>query len=420
MSVVKIGRQNKKIFLISIAIITLSFSILCGPYRPFTAMPDRPYITLSLNIGSLDPVASATQNMTTSGVGPCGIDPRNLSCRSPPCQQTPGPQWCSDNNTDTHSNTNNNNNSNSIPFYTKGPNMPTPRSEAAVANIGTKIYVIGGAPGALNTVEIYDVADATWASSNNEAPSSVAPLPIGLNHASAASYNGKIYTVGGFLEGQIASAYLFIYDPIENIWTRGADMPTPRAALTASFINGTLYAVGGTNEKARALDTVEAYNPSDDRWTTNLDPMPTARQDLSSAVVEGMLYVTGGRISGPSTNLNSTEQFDPILGSWTVLNGMPSKRSSLAAAALGDDIYVFGGESSDHLFNDNEKYSTRTGGWTSQIPMPTARHGLTATVIDKDIYLIGGALEPTRSSPAVMVVEIYHSNGSTTITSNVQ
>jgi len=72
----------------------------------------------------------------------------------------------------------------------------------------------------LNIVEIYDAAGARWMSSKKDGPSSVAPLPVGVSHADSASYNGKLYVVGGFLEGRIASAYLFVYDPIENTWTR--------------------------------------------------------------------------------------------------------------------------------------------------------------------------------------------------------
>jgi len=133
---VKIKRENKIIILVSIAI-TLSFSILSF-YPLFAIIPIGPYITLSFDIASLDLAARAIPNMTTGEVGPCGVDPRNLSCIPAPCEQIPPPQFCLDNNTDMNNNTNNN--SNSTAFYTKGPDMPTPRSEAAVASIGTRIY----------------------------------------------------------------------------------------------------------------------------------------------------------------------------------------------------------------------------------------------------------------------------------------
>jgi hypothetical protein len=130
---VKIKRENKIIILVSIAT-ALSFSILS--FYPLFAI--RPYTTLSFDIASPDLAASAIPNMTMGGVGPCGIDPRNLSCIPAPCEQIPPPQFCLYNNTDMHNNTNNN--SNSTAFYIKGLDMPTPSSEADVASIGTRIY----------------------------------------------------------------------------------------------------------------------------------------------------------------------------------------------------------------------------------------------------------------------------------------
>lgn len=293
------------------------------------------------------------------------------------------------------------------PSYTQGRDMPTPRSEASAAPIGAKIYVIGGSPGAMDVVEAYDANNQTWTSSDINGSSVLPSLPVGVNHAAAASFDGKLYVVGGFLEDKVSSDHLFIYDPIANNWSQGAPMPTPRAAPTANFINGTLYVAGGENADISALDTLEAYHPSNNTWI-ELDPMPTARQHLTSAAVDGKLYVIGGRTAGPSTNLNSTEVFDPQSGNWTVLEDMPSERSGIAAAAVGDAIYVFGGESSDMVFDNNEMYNATSGNWTSLDKLPTARHGLAAAVVDDDIYLIGGGLEPRRSDPATPIVEVYH------------
>ena len=134
MSAVKIKQENRTTILVSIAI-SLSFSIVSF-YPLFTLIPDRLYITSPLDIASPVFAGRTMPNITTNELGPCGIDPRNLSCIPAPCEQVPPPQSCLD-NSDMHNNTNN---SNSIAFYTKGPDMPTPRSEAAVASIGTRIY----------------------------------------------------------------------------------------------------------------------------------------------------------------------------------------------------------------------------------------------------------------------------------------
>jgi N-acetylneuraminic acid mutarotase len=300
-----------------------------------------------------------------------------------------------------------------IPSYTTGTIMPSPRSEMAAAAIGSKIFVVGGSPGTLDTMEVYDADSDTWISSEEldeddpSASATVAPLPLAVNHAAAASHDGRLYVVGGYLEGRAPSEKLFIYDPSADTWTQGADMPTPRAALTANFIDGKLYVVGGTNNEANALSTLEQYDPSTNTWV-ELPSMPTARQHLSSAVVDGKLYVAGGRLSGPSANVDAFEAYDPANRSWASLEPMPSERGGLAAAAIGNSLYVFGGESSDTVFDNNEKYDTSIGKWTSEPLLPTPRHGLVAVAIEGEIYLIGGGLEPTASRPATPVVEIYH------------
>ena len=89
--------------------------------------------------------------------------------------------------------------------------MSSPRSEIADALLNNKIYIIGAFENghSINTVEVYDPLSDKW--------SSVAPLPQPLDHAAAAaSYNGKMYVVGGggYLDRNILSNKLFIYDPV--------------------------------------------------------------------------------------------------------------------------------------------------------------------------------------------------------------
>ena len=287
--------------------------------------------------------------------------------------------------------------------WSSGTDIPTPRSESAYASLGTKIYVIGGtgntAPGNKKIVEAYDSSSNTWTTS-------IASLPVALNHPAADSYNGKIYVVGGYLDDRIATNRLFIYDPSQNVWNEGASMPTARAALAAKFINGILYAVGGANSEFKKLSTNEAYDPSTNSWSAKA-PMPTARNRLSSAVVDGKLYAIGGRTSGPSGNIKANEAYDPSTNSWSAKAPMPTARGGLASAAINGNIYSFGGEAPTLVFNTNEKYDTSTNTWSTEASLPTARHGLTGVALDSKIYVISGGLEPTTSKPATGVNEIF-------------
>jgi Kelch motif len=84
--------------------------------------------------------------------------------------------------------------------WTTGTSSPIPKMESAYTSIGDKIYIIAGygetGKRNKNSVEVYDSKNNTWTTS-------ATPIPVDLNHAAAASYNGKIYVVGGYLDNKI-------------------------------------------------------------------------------------------------------------------------------------------------------------------------------------------------------------------------
>jgi N-acetylneuraminic acid mutarotase len=295
-------------------------------------------------------------------------------------------------------------------IWITGTPMPTARSEVAGAALNNKIYIVGGfdeTGRSSSTVEVYDPSTDKWITSSTGTTNSsaVEPLPEPLDHAAAASYNGKLYVVaGGYLNREDLSNKLFIYDPNNNEWTEGRDMPSALGALIANFINGTLYVVGGVDTSG-VVSSNWAYDPATNTWTEKA-PMPTAREHLTSAVVDDKLYVIGGRSEGMSTNLNSNEVYDPKTDSWTSLEPMPSNRGGLASSAINETIYVFGGEEPSGTFDNNESYDIATSKWNNELAMPTARHGLAAVANNDKIYVIGGGPNPGGSGSNLN--EIFH------------
>jgi len=200
-------------------------------------------------------------------------------------------------------------------FWTTGASMPSARSEIAGAVLNDKIYIIGGFDDetgrSSSSVEVYDPSINEWSSSVSKA-ATIAPLPQPLDHTAAASYDGKLYVVGGgYLNRDDLSNKLFIYDPINNKWIEGEDLPSPRGALTANFINGILYVIGGVDTVSGTTSSNWAYNPTNNTWLEKAR-MPTAREHLTSAVVDNKLYVIGGRTSGMTTNVDVNEVYDPV------------------------------------------------------------------------------------------------------------
>jgi hypothetical protein len=72
--------------------------------------------------------------------------------------------------------------------WTTGSPMPSARTEVAVAEVGGKIYVVGGFRGE-RELEVYDPAADRW--------SRGASIPRALHHAAAVGLNGKL---GGHLQ----------------------------------------------------------------------------------------------------------------------------------------------------------------------------------------------------------------------------
>ena len=283
--------------------------------------------------------------------------------------------------------------SNSIDsFWTNISWMPTPRSESAVAFLEDKIYVAGGESESIkktNVVEVYDLRTKMW--------STVAPLPIAMNHVGMSSYDGKLYAAGGTHDNGYSNK-LFIYDPKVDKWSEGKPMPAARTALAVNFIGDKLYAVGGVDDVHNVANTNLVYDPKNNSWEEKA-PMPTARHHLTSSVVDGKLYVIGGRLLGDGipapiaeglSNFDVNEMYNPMNDTWTKLEKMPSNRSGLTSAAIGDYIYVFGGQKVNGTFENNERYDTKNNTWTHEKPVPTPRLGLKAVAVGDDIYVLGG------------------------------
>lgn len=261
--------------------------------------------------------------------------------------------------------------------------MPTARCALAVAELGGKLYAVGGWDGArcVRTVEEYDPVTDTWTSKT--------PLPTERGVPAAIAVGDRIYAIGGNTTTLPSLDAVDEYDPVANTWVPKAPMPTARYAFAAAVVDGKIYAIGGYNESIPnwvGLNTVEEYDPVADRWETK-SPMPTGRHSMAAAAVGGKIYVVGGHGGG---HLQTVEQYDPASDAWTTMAPMPSVRVNHAAAALGGRIYAFGGsDTSDYLLAVDE-FDPVANTWASKTSMPWGRSQLGLATADGRFYLIGG------------------------------
>lgn len=206
--------------------------------------------------------------------------------------------------------------------------------------------------------------------------------------------NEKIYAIGGFNNKGKSSYKVDYYDPKTNIWNASSSLPLPLDHAAAAAYNGSLYVVGGyRSSNAPATipsDKLFIYSPLTDKWTEGKS-LPEPRGALTANFIDGILYAVGG-VSGSGVS-NSNTAYDPVTNEWTYKKSMPTAREHLASAVVDGKLYVVGGRVGDleHNLNANEVYNPSTDSWTSLEPMPSKRGGLAAASTNSgDIYVFGG------------------------------
>ena len=189
---------------------------------------------------------------------------------------------------------------------------------------------------------------------------------------------------------------------VENTWTRKADMPTARCTFSTGVVNERIYAFGGAKGRTDPLrsvplQTVEEYQPATDTWTRKAD-MPTARNALSVSVVKEKVYAIGGA-GGIGIPLHTVEEYDPMMDTWMIKADMPTPRYGLSTSVVKGKIYAIGGSKGGFIaLSTVEEYNPITDTWTQKADMPTARSGLSTSSVNGKIYAIGGLASYRQSS----------------------
>ena len=262
------------------------------------------------------------------------------------------------------------------------------RTEVAAARIGRFIYVVGGfeqesgvTTGAL---ERYDIRADSW--------KRLRPLPIGVNHPTAASYRGRFYVHGGYTaQRDLSSATpaLWRYHPERNRWKRLRDSLVPRAAHALAVLDGRLYAAAGSGEQG-SLRSMESYSFRRGRWRREPALGGPARNHTTGVSAGGFFYVLAGRDTG---NYAVAERYSPRRRRWESLPDMQKPRGGIASVRVGRRVIVFGGEEATTI-REVEAYDPRTGRWTRLPDMRTPRHGLGGAARGGRIYAIEGGPTP--------------------------
>ena len=220
------------------------------------------------------------------------------------------------------------------------PDLPVAWTHAAVAGIGTTVFVLGGLEGpdfiAHGEGFALDFGATAWRA--------IAPMPAGFERGAAGVVVSPphIYLLGGAsTTGSLASC--LDYDFAADTWTLLPDLPSARSHPAAMRDgSGTLIVAGGLADlgSSRPLANVDALPPNGSTWSPRA-PMPTPRGGCAYGVSYGQLVCAGGE-SGSSA-LPIVESYDADLDEWTERFSLPEPRAGTPGAAIGQQLYVPGG-----------------------------------------------------------------------------
>ncbi len=125
-----------------------------------------------------------------------------------------------------------------------------PLPEEAAAELGGKVYVVGGLGPSRALLE-YDPATGRWRRR--------APVPAGLHHTAAVGVRGRLHVVGGYADGWNPVRSVFEYEPEQDRWRERTAMPTGRtgalshlARISRTMIRGRVRVSIFGSRKARA------------------------------------------------------------------------------------------------------------------------------------------------------------------------
>jgi len=215
-------------------------------------------------------------------------------------------------------------------------------------------------------------------------------LNVKAGYASGASYNNKVYVMGGYSASTTISNSNRIYDVATDTWSLGSPMPIPSANYALGIYNDSLfYFIGGYNGII-FLNDVQIYNAASDTWTVGTN-LPIANAYLNGGISGSKIVVTGGYgISVlANTYLGDIDPSDPTIITWTTGDDYPAGGcAGLAGGASLDEssgLIIFTGGalnntlpliSSEYTF----AYDVTANQWKIGPPKPTPANNLSNLV----------------------------------------
>lgn len=227
--------------------------------------------------------------------------------------------------------------------WSTGADLPAPHAYSNFALVGNKIYVMGGQSigedKKFSDVYVYDIEEDVW--------DTAASMPESCSGASTVAIENLIYVMDGSSES--GNRLVQIYNTKTDSWTTKA-IPSSvqqQAHAACHVYDGKIYVLGGQywTTKDVSVNTVNIYDPVENSWSTG-NEMPVKPSGCASVIRDDKIYIMGGTYypsNGELSRLDDVYIYDITKDSWSEGATLSSARGGSTAVLIEDKIYIFGG-----------------------------------------------------------------------------
>ncbi len=320
--------------------------------------------------------------------------------------------------------------------------LPAPVSNNAVAAVKSRGATLVFSLMGIGPKKTWDaITNASYvmdpdAETRNWVPIRSIPGTAGRLAATAVGARGLVFLFGGYVVdaqgGEITVADGNVYDPANDRWSRGADIPVPvDDAVAGVYRDRYIYLISGWS-KNNAVPNVQVYDAEKDKWfpATPISGPPVFGH-AGAVVDDTIVYVDGAHRNASSDGpkyvasdgcwMGKIDRHDPAKIQWTKLPNHPgTARYRIAAGGSAKDqkIYFSGGTDNPYKFNGigyngqpsepspvTFAFNLHSGKWETleaNTPDPTMDHrGL---VVLPEGLLIAGGMEKGQQVTARVAV----------------
>ncbi|AGU99687.1 m008L [Myxoma virus] len=201
------------------------------------------------------------------------------------------------------------------------------------------MYFLGGKLDAVPTTKAlaYDVKANTW--------SRIPDLPEFRSEAAACAATGCVYLIGGYDGNDRPMNTVVYWRPGYDRWYRGPNLLGPVAEASTVRYKNEIWVLGGrsypddTTNLVNVTDVVQKL--SGNAWV-KVNNLPVPKASVTAIVYKERLYCVGGLVNLYAPT-NEVSRYNDVTNEWEYVGSTKIKRGGAVGCVFNDDLYVFGG-----------------------------------------------------------------------------